>query len=486
MFKPILIGSTLVGVLSTPLLQAEQASAPQFQPTQPGTLPPSVQQNMSSTAQLPAWVQERRAQLGITEVPEAPAAPQAPAALTAGERLPPEAPTWVQEQPARIAPPAPPQAPEMPAPGKMMPPQAPAWVQEQPARMVPPAAPLPPAAPSPDEMPPRPEAPNWEQGRSAQMAPPAPPAVSPQPPYLPVPVHQPWGGIPYGGWAAPYGGGLNRGWAPWGNGWGGSNWGPWGNGWNNGWGGNNGWPWGGGWGNRGWNDGYGSGRGDGSGNAWGDGSADGSGEADFSFAMSAWASGDLTGRGDAYGDGYGRGYGYSYQGYQPYYPPAFAPMPMALPEQSDEPAGQQETTDLDQDGVSGADDLCPDTAAGASVDAFGCDDAARIVLRGVQFKTDSDELTAESLTILDGVSATLTGHPQIRVMIAGHTDSDADDAYNKDLSLRRAKVVVKYLIAQGVNPENLSAMGYGEEQPIADNATTEGKAQNRRVELNRL
>ena len=314
----------------------------------------------------------------------------------------------------------------------------------------------------------------------------APPAVPPQPAYLPVPARQPWGGMPYGGWAPPYGGGWSRGWAPWGNGWGGNNWAPWGNGWNNGWGGNNWLPWGGGWGNRGWDDGYGSGWGDASGDAWGDGSADGSGEADFSFAMKAWASGDLTGRGDAYGDGYGRGYGYGYQGYQPYYPPVFAPMPAALPEPSDEPAGQRETTDVDQDGVSGADDLCPDTAAGASVDAFGCDDAARIVLRGVHFKTDSDELTAESLAILDGVSATLTAHPQVRVMVAGHTDSDADDAYNKDLSLRRAKSVVTYLIAQGVNHENLSAMGYGQEQPIADNDTAEGKAENRRVELIRL
>jgi outer membrane protein OmpA-like peptidoglycan-associated protein len=393
-----------------------------------------------------------------------------------GKMTPPEAPAWVQQQPVRMAPPAVPQPPAMPQPGKMTPPEAPAWVQEQPARMAPPAAPQPPAAPALDEMPSRPEAPSWVQEQPAHMAPLPPP----------VPAYRPWGGLPYGGWAPPYGGGWNNGWAPWGNGWGGNSWSPWGRGWNDGWGGNNWWPWGGGWGNRGWNDAYGSGWGDGSADTWGDGAADGSGEADFSFAMRAWASGDLTGRGDAYGDGYGSGYGYGYEGYQPYYPPAFAPWPAAAPLQSGGPAGQQESTDADQDGVSGAGDLCPDTPAGVSVDAFGCDEAARIVLHGVHFRTDSDELTAESLAILDGVSATLTEHPQIRVTVAGHTDSDADEAYNKDLSLRRAQSVVNYLVAQGVNPENLTAMGYGEEQPIADNSTEEGKAQNRRVELNRL
>ena len=142
--------------------------------------------------------------------------------------------------------------------------------------------------------------------------------------------------------------------------------------------------------------------------------------------------------------------------------------------------------DGDADGVSDASDLCPDTAAGMPVDALGCDVEARIVLQGVNFKTDSDELTESSLTILDSVSATLSAHPEIRVVVAGHTDSDGDDAYNKDLSQRRAQRVVDYLTDNGVDGNNMIARGFGEEQPIATNDTSEGKAANRRVELDRL
>ena len=71
-------------------------------------------------------------------------------------------------------------------------------------------------------------------------------------------------------------------------------------------------------------------------------------------------------------------------------------------------------------------------------------------------------------------------------MVAGHTDSDGEAAYNKDLSQRRAQSVVDYLAENGVERDNMIAMGYGEEQPIADNDSAEGKADNRRVELNRL
>ena len=70
--------------------------------------------------------------------------------------------------------------------------------------------------------------------------------------------------------------------------------------------------------------------------------------------------------------------------------------------------------------------------------------------------------------------------------MAGHTDSDGDDSYNKDLSQRRAQSVVDYLVGHGVDAANLIAQGFGEEQPVAGNDTAEGKAQNRRVELNRL
>ena len=71
----------------------------------------------------------------------------------------------------------------------------------------------------------------------------------------------------------------------------------------------------------------------------------------------------------------------------------------------------------------------------------------------------------------------------MNLSIEGHTDSDADDAYNLTLSQQRTESVRDYLIAKGIDMNRLSAVGYGETQPIADNKNAAGKAKNRRVEL---
>ena len=68
----------------------------------------------------------------------------------------------------------------------------------------------------------------------------------------------------------------------------------------------------------------------------------------------------------------------------------------------------------------------------------------------------------------------------------GHTDADGSDAYNLDLSRRRAESVKGYLVMRGVSGARVATIGYGEQYPKADNATEEGRAQNRRVELKRL
>lgn len=390
----------------------------------------------------------------------------------------PEVPSWVIERRTLTAHPV---APEAPLPNETAPAGMPAVTAVQVEQVVEPKAVETAAAPVATT-----EAP--VQTPAARPAPRPPVAV------IPAPAYRPWGGVPYGGgWGGPSYGGWNNSWSPWGNGWGGNNWWPWSNGWGgnnwggnnwggNNWGGNNWWPWGGsGWGNDGWNSGYGSGNG--WGNTWGDGSGDAAGDVDFDFTMRGRINADM--RGEGYGDGYGsgRGYGYGYQGYQPYPYPPYGMMPQAYPAEPEQPVGPP---DGDNDGVSDAGDLCPDSAEGVAVDALGCSDAARIVLRGVNFETDSAKLTDESLAILDGVSATLSANPQIRVMVSGHTDSDGDDAYNKDLSQRRAQSVVDYLVSQGVDRNNMIAKGYGEEQPIAGNDDADGKAVNRRVELNRL
>jgi len=104
-------------------------------------------------------------------------------------------------------------------------------------------------------------------------------------------------------------------------------------------------------------------------------------------------------------------------------------------------------------------------------------------LRGVQFETNSDQLTTDSLVILDQAVQTLSSYPNIRVEISGHTDSRGDDAYNQNLSALRATSVANYLISQGIGGDRLEPRGYGESRPIADNDTAEGLQMNRRIEF---
>lgn len=106
-----------------------------------------------------------------------------------------------------------------------------------------------------------------------------------------------------------------------------------------------------------------------------------------------------------------------------------------------------------------------------------------LVLEGVNFITDSSELTAGSKRILDKVAESLQDRPEVEVEIEGHTDSVADAAYNRDLSQRRAESVREYLVSKGVAGRRLTAKGYGETHPVASNDTAEGRAKNRRVEL---
>ena len=106
-----------------------------------------------------------------------------------------------------------------------------------------------------------------------------------------------------------------------------------------------------------------------------------------------------------------------------------------------------------------------------------------ISLKGVNFKYNSADLTTASMAILDNVTATLTRRSDINVEIAAHTDSDGAEAYNLELSDRRAASVMAYLISHGIDGNRMTSRGYGETQPVASNTTDEGKAQNRRVEL---
>ena len=110
--------------------------------------------------------------------------------------------------------------------------------------------------------------------------------------------------------------------------------------------------------------------------------------------------------------------------------------------------------------------------------------AEKIILRGVNFDFDKDDIRQDAAVILDEAARILTGtHAGARVRIEGHADATGPDAYNQGLSERRASSVRGYLVTQGVEASNLTAAGYGESRPIASNDTREGRALNRRVEL---
>jgi OOP family OmpA-OmpF porin len=138
--------------------------------------------------------------------------------------------------------------------------------------------------------------------------------------------------------------------------------------------------------------------------------------------------------------------------------------------------------DSDGDGVVDSQDKCPDTPKGDRVDATGCSFKEEIKLPGVVFETGSAELKPESLPVLEGAIATLKRYPELNIEVAGHTDSRGSDAFNLDLSARRAESVLKYLHDGGVT-NALKSRGYGERQPIGSNTSDDGRQQNRRVVL---
>ena len=139
--------------------------------------------------------------------------------------------------------------------------------------------------------------------------------------------------------------------------------------------------------------------------------------------------------------------------------------------------------DSDNDGVVNSKDKCPDSKPGAVVDADGCEVEVVIELQGVHFDFDKSSLRTESYAILDAAVSTLSTHGKIAVEVAGHTDSKGTEAYNQKLSEKRAQVVKAYLVSKGISADRLTSRGYGESSPMADNATEEGRAKNRRTEL---
>lgn len=139
--------------------------------------------------------------------------------------------------------------------------------------------------------------------------------------------------------------------------------------------------------------------------------------------------------------------------------------------------------DEDADGVRNELDKCPGTPPSFKVDVVGCMVEQTVALQNVNFEFGSDQLTEGAKGILDGIAASLMAQTAVTVQVTGHTDALGPQSYNLQLSQRRAKSVIDYLISKTVDAARLSAEGEGEFSPVASNDTEEGRAQNRRVEF---
>jgi len=135
--------------------------------------------------------------------------------------------------------------------------------------------------------------------------------------------------------------------------------------------------------------------------------------------------------------------------------------------------------DIDNDGVLNDKDICPNTIPGEAVNSDGC---AKIVTLHITFKSASAGIEADSAPAINDYANFLTTYTNYSAKIVGYTDNTGSKKLNKKLSQDRADQVRALLIDRGVNPNQVTALGLGSANPIADNATVEGRAKNRRIE----
>ena len=173
---------------------------------------------------------------------------------------------------------------------------------------------------------------------------------------------------------------------------------------------------------------------------------------------------------------------------------------VANPDQADldgDGVGDACDDDIDGDGIKNDVDQCPLEAEvyNGFEDEDGCPDSAEIVLEDcsinlqgatIEFSTNSDRIRPASFGLLERISNVLKTRDDIaRIRIEGHTDSTGSARHNQKLSNDRAASVMRHLVETGgVGAERLTSVGYGEDRPIADNKTSEGRQINRRVEFN--
>jgi len=140
--------------------------------------------------------------------------------------------------------------------------------------------------------------------------------------------------------------------------------------------------------------------------------------------------------------------------------------------------------DSDSDGVVDSKDQCPDTSIEFSVDGYGCPQAMTLK---INFATNSYEISEQLINDLKEFALFLQDNIGYQVIIYGYTDnSGKDDEKNKEISQKRANSIKEVLIRYGIKEIRLTAIGKGSNDPIADNSTKEGRAANRRIEIELL
>ncbi|MFZ1788156.1 MAG: OmpA family protein [Saprospiraceae bacterium] len=147
--------------------------------------------------------------------------------------------------------------------------------------------------------------------------------------------------------------------------------------------------------------------------------------------------------------------------------------------------------DTDGDGLDDSIDRCPKTPG--TVAANGCPEITKedkktldVAMRAVQFDTGKNTLKSESYTILRQIVSIMNRYPDYNLVISGHTDNVGSAIANQDLSERRARACLDYLVGQGVQKSRLSSVGYGESRPVSSNDSEPGRTLNRRVEFTML